>query len=136
VKRPKIIQFFPRLVRELIRNLRVALRCAERGHGQSQQSAILYTGLGSWFAIRDDHGVCAQRHFRRRLQSRRRRRITVMHLAKVSNLWIYLAANFGAGALAALTFKFINRKTNRLSPRQIVPLPTFLRPQTDGFYCR
>jgi aquaporin Z len=34
--------------------------------------------------------------------------ITVMHLAKVSNLWIYLAANFGAGALAAFTFLFIN----------------------------
>ena len=34
--------------------------------------------------------------------------ITVMHLAKVSHLWIYLVANFGAGALAALTFKFIN----------------------------
>ena len=34
--------------------------------------------------------------------------ITVMHLAKVSNLWIYLAANFAAGALAAIAFKFIN----------------------------
>jgi aquaporin Z len=34
--------------------------------------------------------------------------ITVMHLAKVSNLWIYLAANFGAGALAATAFLFIN----------------------------
>ncbi len=31
-----------------------------------------------------------------------------MHLAKVSNLWIYLAANFVAGALAAFTFRFIN----------------------------
>ena len=34
--------------------------------------------------------------------------ITVMHLAKASNLWIYLVGNLGAGALAALTFKFIN----------------------------
>jgi aquaporin Z len=34
--------------------------------------------------------------------------ITVMHLAKVSNLWIYLAANLAAGALAAFTFRFIN----------------------------
>jgi aquaporin Z len=34
--------------------------------------------------------------------------ITVMHLAKVSNLWIYLAANFAAGALAAVAFKLIN----------------------------
>ena len=34
--------------------------------------------------------------------------ITVMHLAKVSNLWIYLAANFAAGALAAIAFKLIN----------------------------
>jgi aquaporin Z len=32
----------------------------------------------------------------------------VMHLVKVSNLWIYLAGNLGAGALAALTFRFIN----------------------------
>jgi aquaporin Z len=34
--------------------------------------------------------------------------ITVMHLAKVSNLWIYLTANLAAGALAAFTFRFIN----------------------------
>jgi len=34
--------------------------------------------------------------------------ITVMHLAKVSNLWIYLAANLAAGALAAFTFRGIN----------------------------
>ncbi len=34
--------------------------------------------------------------------------ITVMHLAKVSNLWIYLIANFGAGVAAALVFKMIN----------------------------
>ena len=34
--------------------------------------------------------------------------ITVMHLEKVANIWIYLVANFSAGALAALTFKFIN----------------------------
>jgi aquaporin Z len=33
---------------------------------------------------------------------------TVMHLVKATNLWIYLVANFGAGALAAVTFKFIN----------------------------
>jgi glycerol uptake facilitator-like aquaporin len=31
-----------------------------------------------------------------------------MHLAKVSNLWIYLVANFTAGALAAIVFKLIN----------------------------
>jgi glycerol uptake facilitator-like aquaporin len=31
-----------------------------------------------------------------------------MHLAKVSNLWIYLVANFAAGALAAVVFKLIN----------------------------
>jgi aquaporin Z len=34
--------------------------------------------------------------------------ITTMHLVKVTNLWIYLAGNFGAGVLAALTFKFVN----------------------------
>jgi aquaporin Z len=34
--------------------------------------------------------------------------ITVMHLEKAANLWIYLVANFGAGALAAAAFKFIN----------------------------
>jgi len=32
----------------------------------------------------------------------------LMHLVKASNLWIYLVANLGAGALAALTFKFAN----------------------------
>ena len=34
--------------------------------------------------------------------------ITVMHIAKAVNLWIYLVANFAAGALAAMAFKFIN----------------------------
>jgi aquaporin Z len=34
--------------------------------------------------------------------------ITVMHLEKAANLWIYLVANFAAGALAAAAFKFIN----------------------------
>jgi aquaporin Z len=34
--------------------------------------------------------------------------ITVIHLAKVSNLWIYLVANLAGGALAAFTFRFIN----------------------------
>ena len=33
---------------------------------------------------------------------------TLMHLVKSSNLWIYFVANFAAGALAALTFKFVN----------------------------
>jgi aquaporin Z len=34
--------------------------------------------------------------------------ITVMHLAKFSNLWIYLVGNFAAAVIAALTFKFVN----------------------------
>lgn len=34
--------------------------------------------------------------------------ITVMHLAKTANLWIYLVANFAGGALAAVAFRFIN----------------------------
>jgi aquaporin Z len=34
--------------------------------------------------------------------------ITVMHLARAADLWIYLVANFAAGALAAATFRFIN----------------------------
>jgi aquaporin Z len=34
--------------------------------------------------------------------------VTVLHLAKVSNLWIYLVANLAGGALAAFTFRFIN----------------------------
>ena len=34
--------------------------------------------------------------------------ITVLHLAKVSNLWIYLVANLAGGALAAFAFRFIN----------------------------
>jgi aquaporin Z len=34
--------------------------------------------------------------------------ITVMHLAKVANLWIYLVANLAGGALAAVAFRFIN----------------------------
>ncbi|HEY5042619.1 MAG TPA: aquaporin [Verrucomicrobiae bacterium] len=34
--------------------------------------------------------------------------ITVMHLEKAANFWIYLAGNLGGGALAALAFKLIN----------------------------
>src|SRR5450432_1725090 len=34
--------------------------------------------------------------------------ITVMHLAKAANLWVYFVANFAAAALAAATFKFLN----------------------------
>jgi aquaporin Z len=34
--------------------------------------------------------------------------VTVMHLIKGANLWVYLVANFAGGALAAVTFRFIN----------------------------
>ena len=34
--------------------------------------------------------------------------VTLMHLAKASNLWIFLVANFAAGALAAVVFRMIN----------------------------
>jgi aquaporin Z len=34
--------------------------------------------------------------------------ITVMHIEKAANLWIYLVANFSAAALAATVFKFVN----------------------------
>ena len=38
--------------------------------------------------------------------------ITVMHLEKAENIWIYLIGNFGGGALAAMAFKFINPEDN------------------------
>jgi aquaporin Z len=34
--------------------------------------------------------------------------ITILHIEKTSNLWIYLVGDLAGGALAALTFKFIN----------------------------
>lgn len=34
--------------------------------------------------------------------------VTVMKLEKIANIWIYLVANFAAGALAAAAFRFIN----------------------------
>lgn len=34
--------------------------------------------------------------------------ITVMHLAKAADIWIYLVGDLVAGALAALVFKFVN----------------------------
>ena len=34
--------------------------------------------------------------------------ITIMHLAKTANLWVYLVANLAGGALAAAAFRFIN----------------------------
>ncbi|HUB87253.1 MAG TPA: aquaporin [Verrucomicrobiae bacterium] len=34
--------------------------------------------------------------------------ITLMNLEKAANFWVYLIGNFAGGALAALTFRFIN----------------------------
>jgi aquaporin Z len=34
--------------------------------------------------------------------------ITVMHIEKVANIWIYLLGDFAAAAVAAMVFKFIN----------------------------
>ncbi len=34
--------------------------------------------------------------------------ITVMHIEKAANFWIYLVGDFAGGALAALVFKFVN----------------------------
>lgn len=34
--------------------------------------------------------------------------IIIMHIVKASLFWVYLVGNLGGGALAALTFKFIN----------------------------
>ena len=34
--------------------------------------------------------------------------ITVMHIEKIANLWVYLVANLAGGALAAAAFRFIN----------------------------
>lgn len=34
--------------------------------------------------------------------------ITVMHIEKAANIWIYLLSDFAGAALAALTFRFIN----------------------------
>ena len=34
--------------------------------------------------------------------------ITVMHIEKAANIWIYLVGNFAGGAVAAAVFKFVN----------------------------
>ena len=34
--------------------------------------------------------------------------ITVLHIEKAANFWLYLAGDFAGGALAALSFKIIN----------------------------
>jgi aquaporin Z len=34
--------------------------------------------------------------------------ITVMHIEKVANFWVYLVGNFAGGALAAIVFKLVN----------------------------
>jgi hypothetical protein len=57
---------------------------------------------------RDDHGLCPRARFGGAFNPAVAIGITVMKLAKVSHLWIYLIANFGAGALAALVFRFVN----------------------------
>jgi aquaporin Z len=34
--------------------------------------------------------------------------ITIMHLSKVVNYWLFLVGDFAGGALAAIVFKFVN----------------------------
>jgi aquaporin Z len=34
--------------------------------------------------------------------------ITIMHIEKAANIWVYLAGNLAGGALAAMVFKFVN----------------------------
>ena len=34
--------------------------------------------------------------------------ISIMKLSAWANIWIFLVANFAAGALAAIVFKFLN----------------------------
>jgi aquaporin Z len=34
--------------------------------------------------------------------------INIMHLGKASNIWIHIVGNFAGGALAAMTFRFLN----------------------------
>ena len=46
--------------------------------------------------------------------------VTIMHLAKASNIWIYLVGNLGGGALAAAAFRFINPADHY---EQTPPLP-------------
>ena len=36
--------------------------------------------------------------------------VTIMGLSKLSNLWIFLVANFAGGALAAIVFRYTNGK--------------------------
>ena len=51
--------------------------------------------------------------------------ITLMHLEKAANFWIYLVGELGGAALAAAAFKFINPEEQVLLP-QVVTRPDFL----------
>src|ERR1041385_8284343 len=50
--------------------------------------------------------------------------VTMMHLAKASNLWIYLVANLAGGALAAATFRWVNPDDGpEAAPARAAPSP-------------
>jgi len=100
---PKDITIFPALVAELIGTFALAyvvlnVATAKATSGNSYYGlAIGFTVTVMAFAL----GPISGGAFNPAVAIG----ITVMHLARVSNLWIYLAANFGAGALAAFTFR-------------------------------
>jgi aquaporin Z len=102
----KTIAVFPALVAELVGTFALAyvvlnVATAKGTSGNSFYGlAIGFTVMTMAFAVRSISGGA----FNPAVAVG----ITVMHLAKASDLWIYLVANLGAGALAATVFRVIN----------------------------
>jgi len=103
---PKEINVFPALIAELVGTFALAyvvlnVATAKATSGNSYYGlAIGFTVMVMAFALSGISGGA----FNPAVAFG----VTVMHLAKVSNLWIYLVANLAAGALAAVAFKLIN----------------------------
>jgi aquaporin Z len=103
---PKEINVFPALIAELVGTFALAyvvlnVATAKATSGNSYYGlAIGFTVMVMAFALSGISGGA----FNPAVAVG----VTIMHLAKVSNLWIYLVANLAAGALAAVAFKLIN----------------------------
>jgi len=103
---PKDVTIFPALVAELVGTFALAyvvlnVATAKATAGNSYFGlAIGFTVMTMVFAFRYVSGGV--------LNPAVAVGITVMHLVKVSYLWIYLVANLGAGALAAYVFRIVH----------------------------
>jgi len=103
---PQDIKIFPALVAELVGTFALAYVVLNTATAKAT-SGNSYFGLAIGFTVMTmafAFGGISGGAFNPAVATG----ITVMHLEKAANIWVYLAGNFGGGALAAAAFKFIN----------------------------